>query len=518
MTPDEQLQLEVSKFYADPLGFVMFAFPWISDPELHLVRLVEPWKSRYGCEWGPEAWACELFDYVGEQVRLHGFDGLKAVPAIRCAVVSGHGITKSATTAQLIDWIMSTRPNCKGTVTAATLPQLEAKTWAELAKWTKRCITGHWFDIKTGRNSMAMVKIGAEESWRCDAQTCREENSESFAGQHAASSTSFYIFDESSGVPDVVYDVADPGGLTDGEPMLFAFGNPTINTGWFRECFRNRRHRYKTWEIDSRQVQITNKVELQQYIDDYGLDSDRVRVRVLGQFPRSSSKQFIGDDLVSAAMQREAISYLGDPLVIGVDTARFGDDETVIQIRKGRDGRYEPSRMSRATTIQIAARVQELYNEYRADGVFVDAGGPNGGGTIDQLRMLKVPVIEVHFGGKPDYGHVNQDGAVYANKRAEMYGRLKEWLKGGAIRNDSRLQVELTAGEYDYVIRDGRDAILLEPKEAIKEKIGHSPDEADALALTFAFTVQPGSYSGGRHRKPATDYDPFAEAFAGTVQ
>jgi hypothetical protein len=123
---------------------------------------------------------------------------------------------------------MSTRPGCKGTVTANTFPQLETKTWAQTQKWFKLLITADWFDV----TARSIHRHGEKESWSCSAQTCRDENSESFAGQHAADSTSFYVFDEASNISDAIFEVAE-GGLSDGEPMIFLFGNPTRSTGKF---------------------------------------------------------------------------------------------------------------------------------------------------------------------------------------------------------------------------------------------------------------------------------------------
>jgi hypothetical protein len=144
-------------------------------------------------------------------------------------------------------------------VTANTAEQLSSKTWAGVAAWHSRCITGHWFDLTTGKGAMRLKHRDHPESWRVDAQTSRkEENSESFAGLHAASSTPWYLFDEASAIPAKIWEVAE-GGKTDGEPMHFVFGNPTRNTGAFAECFGKMRHRWVTRQIDSRQVQITNK-------------------------------------------------------------------------------------------------------------------------------------------------------------------------------------------------------------------------------------------------------------------
>lgn len=508
--PDILLAQDMGRFFDDPLGFVMYAYDWDNDPSLRVVKLAAPWNERFDSVYGPDEWACEFLDSVGQQVREHDFDGTKPVKAIREATSSGHGIGKSAITAWLTNWIMSTRPHCKGVVTANTSDQLASKTWAEIAKWTKRCITSHWFTVTTGKGAMRMVHNQYPESWRVDAQTCREENSESFAGLHAASSTPFYIFDEASAVPDAIWEVAE-GGMTDGEPMWFVFGNPTRNTGRFFECFNKQRHRWNHRQIDSRRVQITNKNTIQEWVDDYGEDSDFVRVRVRGVFPRASSLQFIPRDLVDEAMSRQAPNT---PLahrtaVVGVDVARFGGDQSVIRTRIGRDAAmFPPQRFRELDTMQLSSRIVEHVGTLRSAGlrvvVFVDGGGV-GGGVVDRLRQLAIDVIEVQFGAKAD------EPRKYANKRAEMWARMKEWLSIGILAHDEQLVTDLTGVEYGF---RPDDTILLESKESMKKRGLASPDDADALAVTFAypvpeFTVDERDRNAAAPRNNA-NYDPFA--------
>lgn len=498
----------MGRFYADPLGFVLYAYEWSSDPALQVVELPSPWNLIYDSQYGPDEWACDFLDEIGRGVRERGFDGTRAVQALRMATSSGHGIGKSAITAWLVNWIMSTRPHCKGVVTANTAEQLASKTWAEIAKWTKRCITGHWFDVTTGKGAMRIVHKQHPESWRCDAQTCREENSESFAGLHAANSTPFYIFDEASAVPDAIWEVAE-GGMTDGEPMWFVFGNPTRNTGRFFDCFNRQRHRWITRQIDSRSVQITNKGQIQEWVDDYGEDSDFVRVRVRGVFPRASSLQFIPRDLVDEAMARQAdgpTSGKGRTAVVGVDVARFGDDQSVIRTRIGRDATMPPKRYRELDTMQLASRVAEHVDSLRSLGlrvvVFVDGGGV-GGGVVDRLRQMGYDPIEVQFGAKAD------DARKYANKRAEMWGRLKDWLAIGSLQRDEQLATDLTGVEYAFT---PGDQIVLERKEDMRRRGLASPDDGDALALTFAhpvpeYTQQPDHTPARQQRKT---HDPYA--------
>jgi len=510
---DGDLARDLARFYADPLGFVLYAYPWDTDRALQLVPLPEPWSFVYGCEFGPDAWACQLLDDIGAEVSARAFDGVHAVTPIQFAVSSGHGIGKSAMAAWISHWIMSTRPHSKGVVTANTGEQLASKTWAGVAAWVNRSVNRHWFQITTGKGAMRMVHRQHPETWRVDAQTSREENSESFAGLHAASSTPWYLFDEASAIPAKIWEVAE-GGKTDGEPMHFAFGNPTRNTGAFAEAFGKQRHRWNTRQIDSRNVAITNKELLQRWVDDYGEDSDFVRVRVRGIFPRASSLQFIGRDLVDGAMRRDMAAYSPHTKVamVGVDVARFGGDQSVIRTRLQRDARtIPPKRYRDLDTMQLAARVGEHINELKMLGmrcvVFVDGGGV-GGGVIDRLRQLGHDVIEVNFGGKPD------DPRKYRDKAAEMWDRMRSWLATGYLDDDEMLATDLTGREYGF---NTDSQIVMERKEDMKRRGLASPDDADALALTFAhpameaFDAPPGgAAAAGAHRASTRRHDPFS--------
>ncbi len=506
--PDAILAADLSRFYADPLGFVLYAFPWDTDPTLQIVKLPAPWDLIYDCEYGPDAWACELLDAIGADVRARGFNGVDAVPPIQYAVSSGHGIGKSAMAAWLTLWIMSTRPHSKGVVTANTGEQLASKTWAGVSAWLSRAVMKHWFTITTGKGAMRLVHKQFPDSWRVDAQTSREENSESFAGLHAASSTPWYLFDEASAIPAKIWEVAE-GGKTDGEPMHFCFGNPTRNTGAFAECFGKQRHRWNTRMIDSRTVAITNKKLLAEWVADYGEQSDFVKVRVRGVFPSASSLQFIPRDLVDEAMARKPVAerFIGRTCAVGVDVARFGDDQSVILTRVGRDGAGIPiKRFRQLDTMQLASKVAEHIDYLKSLGlspvVFIDGGGV-GGGVVDRLRQMNHDPIEVQFGGKAD------DPKKYLNKRAEMWARTKAWLTIGCLTKDEAMVTDLTSVEYQFT---AADQIQLESKEHMKARGLASPDDGDALALTFAFPVPeyqiPKEASGARN-SDRREYDPY---------
>ena len=489
--PEADLLQDIASFTHDPLGFALYAYPW-GEGELDDAT-------------GPRGWQADVMRDIGR----HLTDPETRHSPLLVSVASGHGIGKSGLISMITNWGMSTCEDCRVLITANTDTQLRTKTWPEVSKWFRLGINAHWFNVTA--TSVTAADKEHSRSWRADAVPWSENNTEAFAGLHNKGKRIIVIFDEASNIADKVWEVAE-GAMTDEDTEIIwiAFGNPTRNTGRFRECFGKYRHRWIGRQIDSRTVEGTNKKFLQGLVDTYGEDHDIVKVRVRGMFPSASSLQFIGSDLVEAAAKREVAPQPHDPLVLGVDVARFGDDQSVIYVRKGRDGRtIPPIKLRGVDTMQLAARVAEERNRWRADAVFVDGGGV-GAGVVDRLRQLRIPVFEVQFGGKAERVEFGGDIVKVANKRAEMWANMREWLKGGAIPDDPELSADLTGVEYGFNIDN---AIQLERKEDMKKRGLSSPDVADALALTFAYPVTPNAQAGGY--MPAgrpgavSDYDPY---------
>jgi hypothetical protein len=431
------------------------------------------------------------------------------MPVLR-AIASGHGIGKSALIAWIIWWALSTMADTKVVITANTEPQLRTKTWPELSKWAKLAINGHWFKVLG--LSVVSTSPGREKTWRCDAVTWSETNLEAFAGLHNEGRRIVLLFDEASGIADPVWETAE-GALTDEntEIVWLAFGNPTQPSGKFFQAFGAQRERWHGQQIDSREVEGTNKALIQEWLKAYGEDSDFFRVRVRGMFPRAGSMQFISPDAVREAEQREPQPLLSDALVMGVDVARHGNARSVIAFRRGRDARTIPwiKLRGQTDTMQLAGRVVQAAREFKADAVFIDGGGV-GGGVVDRCRQLGLHVIEVQFGGKPDRTPMADEVHNYANKRTEMWGNMREWLKGAAIPADAELRTDLEGPEYGFAMRDGRDVIQLERKEDMQKRGLASPDDGDALALTFAYPVVKGVNAGNEPTVMPTDYDLYA--------
>jgi hypothetical protein len=483
---EAELVEAIAGYTHDPLGFVLFAFEWGKG---ELVKFKD----------GPDEWQRDVLRGIGEKLRA---GGITVAEAVQIAIASGHGIGKSALVSWVILWAVSTFEDTKGVVTANTENQLKTKTWAELAKWYRLCIIRHWFEHTA--TALFSKDPDHEKTWRIDMVPWSERNTEAFAGLHNQGKRILLVFDEASAINDLIWEVSE-GALTDGDTEIIwcCFGNPTQNTGRFRECFGKFKHRWLTRQIDSRTVKITNKSKIQEWVDDYGEDSDFVRVRVRGVFPRTSANALIGPEDVDASVKLHYKESDFDfaAIVFGLDVARQGDDSSVLARRQGRVA-YPLKQMRIPDTMLVASQVGIDIDAHEPDAVFVDATGGYGVGVVDALRMTSRDCIEVYFNGKPN-------DFRYFNKRSEMYFELSKWIKhGGSLPDDEELKEELCAITYTFQ----GDKFRISDKDEIKDVIGRSPDRADALALTFAHPMGKRSMRNllGMKSSNTKDYDPYA--------
>ena len=463
-----ELIQDIAAFYDNPLGFVKYVFEW-GEGSLK-GQSIDKWQE-------------DTLKTIGDALK----DEATLGEAIRIAVASGHGIGKTAFVSWVILWFISTREFPQIVVTSNTQNQLTAKTWRELAKWHRLAINKHWFEWTATK----FYHKQYADTWFASAIPWSINNSEAFAGTHEKHV--LVIYDEASGIHDQIWEVTE-GAMTTAGAMWLAFGNPTKNTGRFRECFGKFKHRWLTRQIDSREAKQASLTQIQQWIDDYGEDSDFVRVRVRGVFPRAGSNQFIGSDVIDKCRVYVAEGYEGLERFLGVDVARFGDDQSVIIKRQGRKV-FEPSKYRGLDTMSLAAVVIEQIDEYKPDAVFIDGVGV-GAGVVDRVRQMRpsANIIEVNAGNTAN----NAD--KYFNKSAEMWGLMRDYLKAGAeLPADNELLEELQAREYGF---SPKQQIQMEKKSDMKARGLSSPDVADALCLTFAEIVlrdekKPVSYNYG---------------------
>jgi Ni2+-binding GTPase involved in maturation of urease and hydrogenase len=469
----EELELHetIEGFIDDPLGFVEFVFPW--------------GKGELSSSDGPDVWQAEILSLIGDKC-------LTAQEAVQIAVRSGKGIGKTALISWIILWFISTRPNPQIIVTANTQSQLDTATWRELAVWHNLSIHKHWFTWTATK----FIYKECPETWYAAAIPWSIKKAQAFAGKHAQ--YTLMIFDEASEVDDKIWEKGD-GAMTTSNSMFIAFGNPTMNTGRFSECFGKFRHRWITREIDSRTARLTNKVQIQNWIDDYGEDSDYVRVNVKGQEPRCGTTTLISSELIQVAMNRKIhiSQYMHAPVIIGVDVARFGKDKTSMYVRQGLATLYRKS-YREIDTMTCASIVAELIKTYEADATFVDVIGI-GAGVVDRLKQLGYSVIEVNSGKNA------LEKEKYFNLRAEMWLKTKYWLEsGGCLPNDNELRDDLGMVTYGF---DGGNRYQITKKEDLP----WSPDDAEALIHTFAYPVnERRKKDSGGSQEAHHEFDPFS--------
>jgi post-segregation antitoxin (ccd killing protein) len=424
-------------------------------------------------------WQAEYLEALGEKLRA---GEITTHEAIQNAISSGHGIGKSALVSILIMWALTTMENTKGVVTANTETQLKTKTWAELAKWYRLCIFRDWFTFTA--TALFSSDSEHEKTWRIDMVPWSERNTEAFAGLHNEGKRILLVFDEASAIPDIIWEVSE-GALTDEDTQIIwaVFGNPTRNTGRFKSCFGNMKHRWNNRRIDSRTVEGTNKEQFRKWEEDHGEDSDFFRVRVRGEFPKAAGNQLISSAAVEYAVKNELYEdeYSFQSIIIGCDVARYGDDETVITVRQGRKV-LEQLCYRELDNVQVALKVAEIYRKYSNATIMVDEIGV-GAGVVDYLKNMNYPVMGVNVGKQAD------EKDKFFNVRAEIWYRMKEWVEAGAdIPGDRELCEQLASPEYSYT---PKEQIKLEKKEDMKARGLSSPDRADSLALTFAYFVAP---------------------------
>lgn len=400
----------------------------------------------------------------------------------RVAIRSCHGVGKTALESWSTLWFLMTRYRPKIICTAPTAHQLRNVLMGELNKWLRQSpLLTELFDVQK-----TSIRLRADpENWCVLARSANRP--ENIAGFHSQSI--LFVIDEASGVDDEIFE-AIQGALTTSDAKLLICGNPTRNTGFFRDAFFNDRDSYFTMKVSYTDSPRVTKDYSERMIKSYGIDSNVVRVRVLGEFPTSESDGLIALELIEAAVNRE-LEPIGE-LVIGVDVARFGDDETVIQPRIG-DVALNSIVYRKAdlmtTCGRIVRRVQELLSTYKLGHATINVDDDGvGGGVTDRLREvfreknLRVEVNPCHNGGKARDKH-------YRNWAAETWFNLRDRFVSGniSIPRDEVLTAQLSTRKYRL---SSDDRLQLEPKPDYKKRTGRSPDRADALVLAFAQTSQ----------------------------
>lgn len=401
----------------------------------------------------------------------------------RVAMQSSKGVGKSALLAWVAWWFLATRPHPKIAATSISWDNLSDGLWTEMAKWQNKS--------KLLKSQFTWTKTRIfhkqhSETWYMSARTWSKsadssQQADTLAGLHA--DFLLFLLDEVGGIPDGVMAAAEAGLASGIETKIVMAGNPTHLEGPLYRAATTERHLWSVTEITSdpdspkRSQRVSLKWAIEQR-DKYGAESPWYIVNVLGRFPPASINSLLGPDEVSRAMKRQVWeqTYTFSQKRLGVDVARFGTDRTCIFPRQGLRA-FRPVVLMHLRTPEIAARIMNAKSKWGSEAEFIDGTGGFGAGVVDALLQAGVTAHEIHFSSKAI------DSAAYNNRRSEMWFKMSDWIKkGGVLPELPELQRELTAPQYTFV--NGK--LALEPKEQIKDRLGFSPDLADALALTFA--------------------------------
>ena len=415
----------------------------------------------------------------------------------KVTVRSGHGIGKSSTAAWIVSWFLETHDFAKIPCTAPTSHQLRDILWGELSKWRRksdelsqqrgdhpRFALTTLFRLMTDSLTDPVAK-----EWGAFARTARKENPEALQGFHA--DNLLFVLDEASGVPEEVFEAAEGAISTPGARVLM-LGNPTRNTGTFAASHRHNRVEYTALHFRSQDSPLVAPGYREGLVRKWGEGSNVVRVRADGDFPNQEDDVLISLELTEPCLTREPRQGEGKRR-LGVDVARLGSDRTALVLRQG--GVVDHIKIwAKLDTMATVGHILSILQPWQVDEIDVDVIGL-GAGVYDRLAELrrqgvfscavvpvnvaeKAPVVLHPVDAKPrllrDYLWLEM---------AAWFGSMRRSFVLPTIGDREDLAGELASVGYGL---DSHGHLVVEDKDAMRKRLGHSPDLADALGCTFA--------------------------------
>jgi len=401
----------------------------------------------------------------------------------------------------------------KAAAISITQDNLKDNLWAEMSKWQQ--VSPVLTNVFTWTKSRIFAK-DHPSTWfmaaRSFSKTANaEEQGRTLSGLH--SKYVLFLIDESGDIPATVLKSADQALSTADKVFgrILQAGNPTSHDGMLYAAQSILADQWSVIRItgDPDDPERSPRIDIEwarTQIKTYGRDDPWVMSYILGRFPETSINTLLSVDEIEDAMNKayREDQYEWSQKRIGVDVARFGLDKTVIFPRQGLRA-FKYALMPKARTGDIAARVIQAKIKWGSELECVDGTGGYGAGVVDSMIQAGHSPIEVQFAGK-------SIDPRYYNKRAEMWFSMADWVKrGGMLTRCNTLKKELAAPTYSF--KNGK--FILESKDQIKDRLGFSPDRADALALTFAMPDMPAQNSPmgimQALQKQDSDFDPLAK-------
>lgn len=400
-----------------------------------------------------------------------------------------HNCGKDATVAWIILWFMITRSYAKVACTAPTNRQLYDVLRSEISKWLRQSTVADEFLI---RKDAILHKEAPREWWvrfiSPSVRATKDEQAETLAGLHAAHL--LLIVDEASGVPDPVY-IPLEGALTQPDNKVILIGNMTKGQGYFFDTHFHSEIS-KDWcrlHWDSRKSSRVDPSMPLYFERKYGIDSNIYRIRVAGDPPLQDESTLIPLWAAEQCIGQEFGEDESQPLYLGVDVARYGDDASIIMPRRGYI--IHPwEEFRKLNTISLGGFINQTFQEQEADGCAIDVIGV-GAGVADWLEKKRMPNLH-----QVNVTHESSNISQYHRLRDELWCRVRDNCLAtkyafpdikpvGEQESLGRLLAnELASVRYDFNSDGG---IVVESKKKRKSRGLSSPNIADALCLTEYF-------------------------------
>ncbi len=441
------------------------------------------------------AWKESPLLFAVECIGAHPSDQqAEALAAIgkskRTSIRSGHGIGKDALASWVILWFLSTRPYAKVVCTAPTARQLSDILWAEIAKWLRQSQIKEEF---VHHKDILFYKDDQKEWWAravsASVRATKEDQAETLAGFHGEHL--LMIVDEASGVPDPVF-IPLEGAMTQEDNRVLLIGNMTKNSGYFYDTHFHPtiKNAWARLHYDSRKSSIVKPSYCEYMAAKYGVDSNVFRIRVAGEPPLGDANTLIALAWSEQCIGNEISVPEDEPMYLGVDVARYGDDKSIILPRKG-NMVFPWNSFSNMNTIVLGGHILMAYQELESQGLAIDEIGV-GAGVTDWLFKQRVPNM---FG--VNVSTQSSDTSKYGILRDELWVRVREkcmkaqycfpteTMPGEVMSLGQELANELAMPTYEHNSQGG---IVVESKRKMKARGLFSPNIADALCLSEYFS------------------------------
>lgn len=464
-------------------------------------------KARADLKAETDGYQSDPIAFVSRKLQVQDFEGnwvpwtpwAKQAELIKSAwintltgCISGQKTGKSAGLAALaIAWCYL-KPNGTVRLVGASEAVIKDSVWAEI----RRLLLEAQTQIGPAPNLDPATGWKLSERQRIHAVTAKEKNR--LAGKSGAEQ--LIIVDEACGLPDELWEVI-LGNLSGGGHLVWAT-NPTVTSGKPYEWSTRDRGGFNIVQIDSREnpnfsgqsipgLQTPEGMKAT-ILDIYGEESAEFDVRVRGRFPRQGSNSVISLQDIDDAQARWKPETANGALFVGVDVARFGDDDSCITFRRGFTI-LEQVVIHGANEIDLSGMVVRLTEERRQGNEPVQCNVEEDGlgqGVVDILTVSAPEWMTVN-GVMVGAGALNPE--QFTNRRSELWFAGQQWLdEGGALPSDkaptaSRLKEELVAPTYSF---DSRLRRQVESKDSIKKRLKRSPDVADSFLISLAPITQ----------------------------